>query len=91
MRQGDEEPEKQMSGIDNVKAQVTAVPLVRDELCHACPKCVARKACRTKAIVRIDRGEPAFIDPSRCFGCRACIPACPFGAIGANGPKEDRS
>ncbi|HFD40593.1 MAG TPA: hypothetical protein ENJ31_12190, partial [Anaerolineae bacterium] len=29
--------------------------------------------------------EPPFIDASRCYGCHACIPACPFGAIVLNG------
>ncbi|MBN1139706.1 MAG: 4Fe-4S binding protein [Anaerolineae bacterium] len=77
-----------MSIIDTTKAQITAIPSVQDDLCRACPKCVAQKACRTKAIIRIDPGEPAFIDPSRCYGCRACILACPFGAITINGAKE---
>jgi len=67
------------------KAQVTAIPHIVDELCHACRKCVARKACRTKAIVQIDPEEPPFINSSLCYGCHACIPACPFGAIVLNG------
>jgi len=74
-----------MSSFETVKAQVAAIPQVNDEICQACHKCVARKSCRTKAIVRIDAGEPAFIDPSRCYSCYLCVPACPFGAIGVNG------
>jgi MinD superfamily P-loop ATPase len=70
-----------MPVLDTTKAQVTAVPHVIDELCLACRKCVARKVCRSKAILQLDPGEPPFIDSNRCYGCRACIPACPNGAI----------
>ena len=45
---------------------------------------MSRDVCRSKAILQIDLGEPPFIDPSRCYGCRACIPACPSGAIRLN-------
>ena len=74
-----------MAVLSNVKAQVTDVPHVVDDLCQACRKCLARKVCRSKAILQIDPGEPPFIDPSLCYGCRACIPACPHGAIVLNG------
>jgi MinD superfamily P-loop ATPase len=70
---------------DMTKAQVTSIPHVVDELCQACRKCAARSVCRTKAILQIDPGEPPFIDPSLCYGCRVCIPACPSGAIVLDG------
>jgi len=57
------------------------VPYVDEHRCRACRKCVARKACRVKAIVAIDPGETPFIDGSLCYGCLACVPACPYGAI----------
>ena len=74
-----------MPVIEHTKAQVTAIPRVVDDRCQACRKCLARTVCRTKAILQIDRGEPPFIDPSRCYGCRACIPVCPAGAIVVEG------
>jgi len=74
-----------MPVLETVKSQVTSVPHIVDEHCRACRKCVAREVCRTKAILQLDPGEPPFIDPSRCYGCRACIPACPNGAIVQNG------
>jgi MinD superfamily P-loop ATPase len=70
---------------ETIRAQVTAVPHIVDARCRACRKCLAREVCRSKAILQIDPGEPPFIDPNRCYGCRACIPACPQGAISLNG------
>jgi len=31
--------------------------------------------------MRIDLDEPPYIDIERCYDCRLCIPACPFGAL----------
>jgi len=72
-----------MSIVDRTKAQATAVPRVDPGLCRVCPRCPAREVCRSKALLRIDRDEAPFIDPGRCYGCRACVVACPHGAIRA--------
>ena len=80
-----------MAVLETTKAQVTTIPYVVDDLCQACRKCVAREVCRSKAILQIDPGEPPFIDPSRCYGCRVCIPACPNGAIVLNGREASRT
>jgi Pyruvate/2-oxoacid:ferredoxin oxidoreductase delta subunit len=58
-----------------------AAPRIVEERCHVCRQCVARQACRTRAITSQDPGEPPFIDASRCYGCRVCVKACPFEAI----------
>ncbi len=60
-----------------------AAPQVVEERCHACGKCLARQACRPRAILIEEPGEVPFIDASRCYGCRACVQACPFKAIAA--------
>ncbi|HSJ57432.1 MAG TPA: 4Fe-4S binding protein [Anaerolineae bacterium] len=70
-----------MSVLDTIRAQATAIPRVIDDRCLACPVCLARKVCRSKALIRLDPDEPPFVDASRCYGCRACIPACPNDAI----------
>lgn len=51
--------------------------------CRACRRCLAKNVCKVKAIVRIDRDEPPFIDVHRCYGCRLCLVECPFDAITA--------
>jgi len=51
------------------------------DICQACDPCSARLACKTKAVVKIDADEPAFIELARCNGCGDCLPACPYGAI----------
>lgn len=80
-----------MPVIETTKAQTSAIPRIVDDLCLACRKCQARDVCRSKAILQIDPGEPPFIEPSRCYGCRACIPACPNGAIVLNGTEPASS
>ena len=63
-------------------AMVRQINLYIDpDRCRTCRRCLAAKACRVRAIVRIDPDEPAYLDIGRCYDCRLCIPACPFGAI----------
>jgi len=74
-----------MFGSQPTKMEVRQAPVLDAGRCHACRTCLAREACRPKAIVRIDCDEPPFVDPSRCLGCRACIVACPFAALRIEG------
>jgi len=57
------------------------VPQVDDARCRVCSTCSAKAACRTKAMMVVDPGEPPYVDGSRCQGCRVCMPACPFSAV----------
>jgi len=57
------------------------VPRLDEERCRSCRQCPARRVCRSKALVRVDSEEPPFVDGSRCYGCLACVTACPFGAL----------
>ena len=54
---------------------------IDDKSCQVCRTCLARNACKVKAIIQLDPGESPFVDLSHCFDCRLCIPACPFGAV----------
>lgn len=50
-------------------------------LCQMCLSCAARRACRPRAILQLDRGELPAVDAVRCLGCKACVPSCPHGAL----------
>ena len=54
---------------------------VDDGLCQICPECLAAQACKVRAIVRYDSDEAPYLDVQRCYDCRLCLPACPFGAL----------
>jgi Fe-S-cluster-containing hydrogenase component 2 len=54
---------------------------IHPELCQACPRCEAASVCKVRAIVRMDPEDMPFLDVERCFDCRLCIEACPFGAV----------
>jgi electron transport protein HydN len=66
--------------------QANFLPRVDPVLCHACQQCKARRLCPVGALVQIDTGEPPFVDNARCYGCRSCLSACPFGAIRITSP-----
>jgi len=54
---------------------------IESEHCHACGRCLASESCKVRAILRIDPEEIPFLDVNRCYDCRLCLKACPFGAI----------
>lgn len=54
---------------------------INDRECQLCRRCLAAEACKVRAIVQLDPDESPFLDVSRCYDCRLCIPACPFGAF----------
>jgi MinD superfamily P-loop ATPase len=68
-------------------AAFMVLPTISAAKCQACQVCQARQACRLRAIL-IEPGEQPFIDAARCYGCRACLPACPFGAVVIESRKE---
>ena len=55
--------------------------LIDTDKCQTCKRCLASNVCKVKAIMRFDHDEPPFLAIERCYDCRLCIPACPFGAI----------
>ena len=57
------------------------VPNVDADKCRACRKCLARGACRSKALVQFEANELPYVDQDLCRGCLTCIEECPFGAI----------
>jgi MinD superfamily P-loop ATPase len=49
--------------------------------CVRCPNCQAAKVCPPKAIFRIDRDDPNFVETNLCHGCGDCISRCPANAV----------
>ncbi|WP_164971567.1 4Fe-4S dicluster domain-containing protein [Proteus hauseri] len=48
-------------------------------ICHQCDDAPCAEACQTKALVFGENSVETH--PENCIGCRACLLACPFGAI----------
>ncbi|MEM4306699.1 MAG: 4Fe-4S dicluster domain-containing protein, partial [Candidatus Caldarchaeum sp.] len=49
-------------------------------LCMHCEDAPCMKACPSKAIYRRDDGI-VLVDEKKCCGARACVSACPYGAM----------
>ena len=56
--------------------------------CRHCenPACVA--VCPVDALYRDEEGGPVRLDSDKCVGCKACVVACPFGAVEYHEPLE---
>lgn len=67
--------------MDHGTARSTAQLTIDETRCQVCGECLARQVCRGNAIRFIDRGEPPFLDLSRCWGCLVCVQTCPHGAV----------
>lgn len=50
-------------------------------ICQQCEKPICKEVCRAKAIYRDLKTGALVIDKKRCFGCKYCLMACPFGGI----------
>jgi Fe-S-cluster-containing dehydrogenase component len=48
--------------------------------CHHCANAPCKESCPVEAITRNDQGI-VLIDKELCIGCKACVEACPFGAM----------
>ena len=55
--------------------------LMMSDICKHCKTASCLEVCPTNAIVRTEY-DTVYIQPEVCNGCRDCISACPYGAIG---------
>lgn len=68
------------------KARIHIVRMTRDGInvplvCQQCEKPLCKEACPTGAIYKDEKLHAYRVSESQCIGCRACVMACPFGAI----------
>ncbi len=61
--------------------------LMMSDVCKHCVHAGCLEVCPTGAIIRTEY-DTVVIQSDVCNGCRACIPACPFGVIEIN-PVND--
>lgn len=52
--------------------------------CQQCEDAPCTNVCPVKAISRDDDLARVMVDYDMCIGCRACVSACPFGAMSFN-------
>jgi formate dehydrogenase iron-sulfur subunit len=57
--------------------------LMMSDICKHCTNAACMEVCPTNAIVRTEY-DTVYIQPAVCNGCRDCMSACPYGAIGFN-------
>ena len=55
--------------------------------CHHCAKPPCKDSCPVEAISRNEWGI-VRVDEELCIGCKACVEACPFGAMQFDEEKE---
>lgn len=57
--------------------------LMMSDVCKHCVQAGCLEVCPTNAIIRTEF-DTVVIQSDTCNGCKACIPACPFGVIEMN-------
>ena len=55
--------------------------LFRKTQCMHCTEASCVAVCASGAATRMDNGS-VVIDQNKCIGCKNCVVACPFGAVG---------
>jgi formate dehydrogenase iron-sulfur subunit len=55
--------------------------LMMSDICKHCKNASCMEVCPTNAIIRTEY-DSVYIQQDVCNGCRDCISACPYGAIG---------
>jgi anaerobic carbon-monoxide dehydrogenase iron sulfur subunit len=57
-------------------------------VCRHCTKAPCAESCPTKAISRNRATGAVEIAAEECIGCKECVTACPFGAMGFSEEDE---
>ncbi len=51
-------------------------------LCQHCEEAACMSVCPKGAIYRDDKFDRVMVNYDLCIGCKMCVTACPFGAMG---------
>ena len=49
--------------------------------CYHCENAACVAACPTRAMKKRESDGIVYVDPELCVGCKACMVACPWGAV----------
>jgi tetrathionate reductase subunit B len=67
---------------ETVRGTVPKVKVAyRPHLCMHCDKATCMTACKVKGALYKREDGLVVIDSEKCTGCKACVDACPYGAI----------
>jgi formate dehydrogenase iron-sulfur subunit len=70
--------------IENISPdRSTTAWYMMSDSCKHCTQAGCLEVCPTHALIRTDLGN-VVVQQDVCNGCRACIPACPYGVISYN-------
>ena len=70
--------------IENIpRDRSTTAWYMMSDSCKHCAEAGCLEVCPTHSLMRTDLGN-VVVQQDVCNGCRACIPACPFGVISYN-------
>ena len=70
-------PNRALLKIVKDEVQGTDIPVI----CQHCDKPACEEVCPVQAFKINKKTGALVIDHEICIGCRACVSACPFGAI----------
>jgi carbon-monoxide dehydrogenase iron sulfur subunit len=79
--------------INPAKARIKVSIVSKDffyypNVCKQCSKAPCVEVCPKDALVRDKDTDAVIVNTDDCIGCRLCVRACPFGAMGFH--KEDK-
>ncbi len=80
MHDGISNPARSRIKIIKWEAEGLYIPMT----CQQCEDAPCMNVCPVKAISRDEELGRVVVDYNVCIGCRACVAACPFGAMNFN-------